>query len=224
MAVDEWLQPSTPISGRLKRVSLAWAIVSALQAYPAAAQTCAGSPSLDPGTVQVQGNVGVTSGTPTFGAEALAGFRRGIFSAVRFTAATEDNFSKVLVNTWGANLRANRVAVCPFVEIGMTFLKTPTLRGQGASLEAGVQVGVIVAEIGSIRMIPSFGITRYDRNTQYTGPVNVTTSSAAFNRGRVGIGVEFNRRIGIVPQWLFPFESEDAGVVFVLSSALKIGG
>jgi hypothetical protein len=197
----------------------------------AEAQICTGAPTFRDGPFQVgliaaftEGAQGV-GGTFAAGGESLfagAGVSVTGFDDLGSNATAVDAFA-------GAEFVAdsqNRVFLCPVVQVG--FHSGPDVGDidvSGFDLRGGGSVGVIAAESNDIdlQVVPFFGLAAaYQRVTVDFGDDEITTSDSG-GIATLGLGLIFNRNVGITPQVSIPFAVGDSDVVFAIRLTFNFG-
>lgn len=210
--------------------SIAMGLLGCLLAADVSAQTCLGLPSFSEGPFQASGGAAFTDGAQSYGGGIALG-SDNYFGGVGLTFTNVDDVDST-ATTVSFNLGASyplsqqeRIEVCPVAAINVT---TGPDVGEadisGVGLRGGGRLGLLAAQTGNIDIVPTFGLdVAYDRVTADVGGVD-TSVSETYTIVRVGVGLIFNKRIGIVPTLGVPLGLEGSDPEFSILAAFTFGG
>ena len=197
---------------------------------PVQAQVCSGAPSFREAPGQIDVSAAFSADAQAFGASATAGgrtaFGGGGFAVTSFDGPLSTATS--VSGTVGADLpvdRDERVFVCPFGSAAFTIgPDVGSINVNGFSVLGGAQVGVLAAESGNLRVIPTFGVALlYQRVTLDAPGFQPSAESDTSGLATIGVGFVFNGRTGLIPAIVIPFAIPDPDVAFSLSFAFNFG-
>jgi hypothetical protein len=194
------------------------------------AQVCAGATSFRDYpyqggiTAAFTDNAQGVGGTFAAGGESL--FAGGGVAVLRYSDVDVRSTSiSVFAGAELAADRRNRVFLCPVGQVG--FGAGPDFGPVDIStftLQGGANVGVIASESAALMVVPTFGLAAlYQR---VTADLNGAESSDSDTGGiaNVGVGLIFNRNVGITPGISIPFAVGDSDVIFTIRLTFSFGG
>jgi len=212
---------------RLGAITLA--VFVCLAAAEASAQTCVGLPSFSEGPYQASGGAGFTDGAQRFGGGMAVGssdYFAGL--ALFFTNFSDvDSGATTVAFNVGASYpisQQERIEVCPVAAVNVT---TGPDVGEadisGVGLRGGGRLGLVAAQAGNIDIVPTFGLDiAYDRVTADVGEVDTSTSET-YSIVRVGLGLVFNKKIGVVSTLGVPLGLEGSDPEFSILASFTFG-
>lgn len=204
-------------------------LLALLVAAPASAQLCNGSPSFRDGPLQVGLAAAFTEGARGVGGTFAGGgevfFAGAGVSVLNYTDL--DVRSTAVSAFGGAEVTTdsrNRVLLCPLVQLG--FGAGPDFGPvdvSTATLQAGGSVGVIASDSDGVMVVPFFGLAAlYQRVTSEIGGTEVSASDTG-GLADLGVGLIFNRNVGITPFISIPFSAGSSDVAFTLRFTFNFG-
>jgi hypothetical protein len=204
-------------------------LLALLAAAPASAQQCIGNPSFQDGPYQAGLSAAFTEGARGVGGTFAGGgetlFAGAGLSVVNFTDL--DVRSAAVSGFAGAEVATdtrNRVLLCPLVQL--TFVAGPDIGAvdvSTASLQAGGSVGVIAYDSNGVMAVPFFGLALLYQHV--TAEIGGTEDSVSDTGGvaDLGLGLIFNRNVGITPIVSIPFSAGTSDVAFTIRFSFNFG-
>jgi hypothetical protein len=204
-------------------------LLTLLAVKPASAQLCMGNPSFRDGPYQVGVAASFTEGlravegTFAGGGESLFG---GVgLSILNFTGL--DDRAVGVSAFGGAELvtdQRDRVLLCPVVRLG--FAAGPDIGPvdvSSASLQGGGSIGVVASQSGEMAVVPFFGLAvLYQRvSTDVAGVETSASDTGAV--ADLGVGLIFNRTVGITPLVSIPFAAGTDDAIFTIRFTFNFG-
>lgn len=211
----------------VKRIVILSLVCAAAFAVPAEAQLCAGGPAFSTAPLQVGSGLAFQSGMNAVGVGFAGGSDSG-FAAVNFgrtNFSDLDVSAKTLAGSFGGQVGSGRVAVCPLGQVGYVWgpnlglVKANTLNAAG-----GVRVGVAANDSDTFMVVPTFGMDLIWGRTTVTDVFdNKLTDSGTGGLATVGVGLIFNRVVGIIPSVGIPVAMDSNDVSFGFTVAFNFG-
>jgi hypothetical protein len=212
----------------MKRVVIALFLVLVVSAA-AEAQICAGMPSFAEAPYQAGVSAGFREGTQGFGGRFAGGssslFAGGAVSILSFSEveSTQTNISAFAGADLGVD-QSDRVFVCPIGSVA--FGVGPDIGDVDVStfaVQGGGSVGVVASSTSALMVVPTFGLAAGWQRASLNGAGIDTSGSDAFGVASLGVGLIFNRRIGIAPGISIPFSVADSEVAFTIDFTFNFG-
>jgi hypothetical protein len=213
----------------MKRLATALFLVLVVSAS-AEAQICAGLPSFAEAPYQAGVTAGFREGAQGVGGRFAAGgsslFGGGAVSILNFSDldSTQTNISAFAGTELGVD-QNDRVFVCPIGSVA--FGVGPDIGDVDVStfaLQGGGSVGVVASNRPTLMVVPTFGLAAGWQRASLNGAGIDTSGSDAFGVASLGVGLIFNRRIGITPGISIPFSVADSEVAFSVDFTFNFGG
>jgi hypothetical protein len=211
------------------KLVMSMVMVLLMAASSAEAQICGGRPSFRDGPLQVGIGASFTDGAR--GVEGtFAGGGESVFAGVGVSVT---NFTGVDVRSAGVNAfagaefatdRQNKVLLCPVVRVGFgTGPDVGPVDVSTAFVQGGGSIGVIASDRDGMMVVPFFGLSAvYDRVMTDLGGVENSFSDTG-GIADLGVGLVFNRTVGITPLISVPFSTGGSDVIFTLKFSFNFG-
>lgn len=208
-------------------VSVALLILTA--ASSASAQICSGNPSFRNGPYQVGITAAVTDGAQGVGGT-FAGGGESLFAGVGVSVLNYSDIDARATTVSGfggaefATDSRSKVLLCPVAEL--SFGVGPDIGPVDIStigLQAGANVGVIASDANGLMVVPTFGLAAvFQRVSADFGGVDSSDSDTG-GVANVGVGLIFNRNVGVTPRLLIPFSTGADDVIFTITLSFNFG-
>jgi hypothetical protein len=197
---------------------------------PASAQLCIGNPTFRDGSYQVGLGASFTNGLRTVDGTVAAG-GESIFGGVGLSVLnfTDLDDRELGVTAFaGAELATDqndRVLLCPVASL--SFVPGPDVGPvdlSTAALQAGGSIGVLASQSGDMMVVPFFGLgLLYQRISTEVGGIDASVSDTG-GVADLGVGLIFNRTVGITPLVSIPFATGTDDAVFTVRFTFNFGG
>ena len=213
----------------MKRVLALTLLLLVAAASTAEAQLCVGAPPFTQQPYQAGFGAAFRDGAQRVGGHIAAG-GTSLFGGVGLSVVNYSDIdsTQTNINVFGGSELSvegdNRVFVCPLAainfgvgpDIGPLSVSSFTLQGGGS-------VGFVASDRNDLMVVPTFGLAAAWQRTSFEVGNVESDDSDTFGVANLGVGLIFDRRIGITPGISIPFSVGDSDVAFTIEFTFGFG-